>query len=277
MRPHNLIAAGATLAIVCGGVLTYTGIHDAPAAKIARLTHRDHQRAILLAQHPSAHTTTTTLHAIAHSATTTTHAITHTTTTPHAITHTTTTPHATTTSHTATRAITTTTPHATTHASWNPTLPNEVATISIPALGVSAPILSESPVNGALTIPPDVHNVGWDEQTPTPGNPGVTLLAGHVNWVGQGEGAMGEIGQLVPGDQVILNWGGHESTWTITTKPTLSPNTVAHPQLFTNQGTPTLALVTCGGPFKEIPGVGGSYADNVIVQAEQIAPSLAYQ
>jgi len=247
MRPHNLIAAGATLAIVCGGVSTYTGIHDAPAAKIARLTHRDHQRAIRLAQHP-----TVTLHPIVSTITTP-----RATTTPHTISHVTIAP-----THTvATTHVTTT------HASWNPTLPNEVATISIPALGVSAPILSESPVNGALTIPPDVHNVGWDEQTPTPGRPGVALLAGHVNWVGQGEGALGAIGQLVPGDTVTINWQGHKTTWRVASKPVLSSNTVAHPWLFSNQGSPRLALVTCGGPFKEIPGVGGSYADNVIVQA----------
>nr|WP_276974939.1 class F sortase [Ferrimicrobium acidiphilum] len=153
---------------------------------------------------------------------------------------------------------------------WKPTLPNEVATISIPALRVSAPILAEGPANGELTIPPDVHNVGWDKQTPTPGQPGVTLLAGHVNWVGQGEGAMGAIGQLVPGDTVVLNWQGHETTWQINTKPTLSPNTVAHPWLFSNHGSPTLALVTCGGPFTEVPGVGGSYADNVIVEAKPV-------
>ncbi|WP_298335970.1 hypothetical protein [Ferrimicrobium sp.] len=75
------------------------------------------------------------------------------------------------------------------------------------------------------------------------------------------------IGIASLGIAVILNWQGHETTWQITTKPTLSPNTVAHPQLFTNQGPPTLALVTCGGPFTEVPGVGGSYADNVIVEA----------
>jgi sortase (surface protein transpeptidase) len=156
---------------------------------------------------------------------------------------------------------------ATTHVTWRPTLPNEVATISIPALGVSAAILAEGPANGALTIPPDVHNVGWDSQTPTPGLSGVTLLAGHVNWVGQGEGALGAIGQLVPGDRVNLDWKGKISSWKISTKPALSPNTEVHASLFSNQGPPRLALVTCGGPFKEIPGVGGSYADNVIVEA----------
>ncbi|WP_423783066.1 hypothetical protein, partial [Ferrimicrobium acidiphilum] len=39
---------------------------------------------------------------------------------------------------------------------WKPTFANQVATISIPALRVSAPILAEGPANGELTIPPDV-------------------------------------------------------------------------------------------------------------------------
>lgn len=212
----RVLALGGTLAIIVGGVLTYDGIHNAPAAVIHRLTIKDHQQAKKLAKvkvKPAASSSS---------------------------------------------------------VPWRPTVPGEVATISIPALNVSAPILSESPSNGELTIPADVHNVGWDEQTPTPGQAGVTLLAGHVNWVGQGEGAMGEIGQLVPGDTVILDWQGHETTWSITTKPVLLSNKVAHPQLFTNQGPPTVALVTCGGPFTEIPGVGGSYADNVIVEATPV-------
>lgn len=211
---RGLLALVAGLAIITGGVLSYMGVHNSPAARIARLTRQDHKRALHLANHTTPATAATT-----------------------------------------------------THATWRPTLPNEVATISIPALGVSAVILAEWPANGALTIPPDVHNVGWDSQTPTPGLPGVTLLAGHVNWVGQGEGALGAIGQLVPGDRVNLDWKGKITSWQISTKPVLSPNTEVHTSLFSNQGPPRLALVTCGGPFKEIPGVGGSYADNVIVEA----------
>jgi len=138
--------------------------------------------------------------------------------------------------------------------------------VQIPALGVDAPVLPEAPVGGELSIPPDVHDVGWDEQTAVPGQPGVALLAGHVNWVGQGLGALGGIGQLVPGDLVRLDWGGRVTTWVVSARPQLSPNTEVHPQLFLLSGPPRLALVTCGGPFTETPA-GGSYADNVIVWA----------
>lgn len=89
----RVLALGATLAIIVGGVLTYEGIHNSPKAQIHRLTVKDHQRAIKLAN--------TKL-------TTPTH----------------------------------------TSVPWNPTLRNEVATISIPA-----PILAESRTIGALTTP----------------------------------------------------------------------------------------------------------------------------
>lgn len=152
---------------------------------------------------------------------------------------------------------------------WHPTLPGEVANITIPALDVSAPVISEAPLGGSLTIPANVHQIGWDMQTSAPGSDGVTLLVGHINWVGQGEGALGQIGQLVSGDQVVLNWAGYQSSWKVSAPPRLSPNTIVHRSLFTKSGPPTLALVTCGGAFSETPQ-GGSYADNVIVLATPI-------
>jgi hypothetical protein len=68
----------------------------------------------------------------------------------------------------------------------------------------------------------------------------------------------------------MLNWGEHETTWQIITRPSVSPNAVAHPQPFTNQGPLSLALVTCGGPSSEVLGVGGSYADTVIFEAAPV-------
>lgn len=155
---------------------------------------------------------------------------------------------------------------ATTEVPWDPALSGQVATLTIPALDVAAPVVPEAPAAGTLTIPADVHDVGWDGDSPAAGAPGVTLLAGHVNWVGQGEGALGQIGQLVPGDRVVVNWGGRQSTWVVSSPPRLSPNTVVHRSLFSDTGPARLALVTCGGPFTETPQ-GGSYADNVIVLA----------
>ncbi|MCI2974868.1 MAG: class F sortase [Ferrimicrobium sp.] len=141
--------------------------------------------------------------------------------------------------------------------------------ITIPALDVQAPIYAEPVARGLMTIPADVHHVGWDLQTSTPGSSGVALLAGHVNWVGQGEGALGQIGQLVAGDTIQVTFEHTTTRWVVSAAPRLSSNTVTHPSLFNADGPPRLALVTCGGPFSETAS-GGSYADNVIVMATLI-------
>lgn len=225
-RRWTIVTVILTLLVVAGGVITWRSFANSPAAQIAAAGRVDHARARKLA----------TGHDKADTA-----------------------------RHASVSTPAASTPSAS--ASWDPTVAGQVASITIPALGVSnAPVLSESVSGGDLTIPADVHNVGWDDQTPTPGGAGITLLAGHINWVGQGEGSLGQIGQLVPGDQVLVNWGGTTSTWTVSTKPVLSPNTQVHTSLFTNSGPPRLALVTCGGPFSETAS-GGSYADNVIVEA----------
>jgi len=157
-------------------------------------------------------------------------------------------------------------PRAPVSSSW---VPGQVAELMIPALDVSAPVIAEGTSGATLDIPQDVRQVGWDAATPAAGSPGVTLLAGHVNWVGQGEGALGQIGQLVAGDPILLDWGGVRSVWRVMAPARLEPNSVAHPWLFRRVGPPVLALVTCGGPFLETAR-GGSYADNVIVLARPV-------
>ena len=88
------------------------------------------------------------------------------------------------------------------------------ATLIIPALQVRAPIVATGAVDGSMSIPADIHTVGWYDgtdssggtttsaPTPWPGQPGVSLLAGHVDWSGEGPGALYYINQLVAGDPV---------------------------------------------------------------------------
>jgi len=218
-----------------GGFLAYVGLHDAPAARLARRAEAAHHLAIALARPAGASEPRVTGRAPRGSGGGGSGA-----------------------SVPATKQRPA--------ALSDPSVAGEIATLTIPALGLAAPVVPEWPAAGSLTIPSDVHVVGWDAESPTPGAPGVTLLAGHVNWVGQGEGALGQIGQLVVGDRVVLDWGGRTTTWTISAGPRLSPNTVVHRSLFSDAGPPRLALVTCGGPFVETAS-GGSYADNVIVLA----------
>jgi Sortase domain len=152
------------------------------------------------------------------------------------------------------------------------------ATLVIPALKVHAPVVATGAVNGFMTIPADIHTVGWFDGTdvssgtttsahmPWPGQPGVSLLAGHVDWAGEGPGALYYIGQLVPGDPIEVIGSNQKTTyWRVSQPPIVVSKADLPSNLFDESGPPKLALVTCGGPFD---AATGHYLDNVIVWAK---------
>lgn len=151
------------------------------------------------------------------------------------------------------------------------------ALLVIPALKVRAPVVATGAVNGFMTIPADIHTVGWFDGTdvsggatssahmPWPGQPGVSLLAGHVDWAGEGPGALYYIGQLVPGDPIEVIGSNQKTTyWRVSQAPIVVSKADLPSNLFNESGPPKLALVTCGGPFD---AATAHYLDNVIVWA----------
>jgi hypothetical protein len=168
---------------------------------------------------------------------------------------------------------------------WGPTDPGAVseirglgATLVIPALRVRAPVVATGAVDGSMTIPADVHTVGWYDgadttggktvsgPAPWPGQPGVSVLAGHINWVGQGPGALYYIGQLVAGDPLEVIGSNRVATfWRVSRPPITIAKADLPANIFVNTGPPKLVLVTCGGPFDSATG---HYLDNVIVWAK---------
>ncbi|HLH99864.1 MAG TPA: class F sortase [Acidimicrobiales bacterium] len=154
------------------------------------------------------------------------------------------------------------------------------ATLVVPALGVRAPIVAEGAVNGSMEIPSDIHEVGWYDgidgggaattaahPAPWPGQPGVSVLAGHVDWAGEGPGALYYLGQLQVGDPLeVIGSNGAVSRWQVSQAPVTISKEALPTDLFVNTGPPKLAIVTCGGPFDSATG---HYLDNVIVWASR--------
>ncbi len=154
----------------------------------------------------------------------------------------------------------------------------------IPALNVRAPLVPTgavgAPETASLTIPADIHTVGWwdgtvhdgdrtvHEEAPAPGQPGVAVIAGHVDSATAGPGALFDLRKLEVGDIVeISDSAGHQSNWIVDAAPQSAVKTQLPPSLWVTTGTPKLALVTCGGPFDPATG---HYVDNVIVWARQL-------
>ena len=126
------------------------------------------------------------------------------------------------------------------------------ATLVIPAVGVRAPVVATGAVNGSMTIPADIHTVGWYDgtesnggattsaHTPWPGQPGVSLLAGHVDWAGEGP---------VLSTTSATSWPATRSKSSAPTgrpltggsagRPSLSPSPTSRPTFLSTAGLPS--------------------------------------
>jgi len=156
------------------------------------------------------------------------------------------------------------------------TLPVQPAHVVIGSLCVNGPIVTTAVTpEGALIIPADVHQIGmWDKGAAITGpdqqplTQGTTLLAGHVNAADQGSGAFYDLYKVQPGAVVyVADPAAGVTRWRVVgldvvVKAALPKSVFAGPT-----GPRKLVLVTCGGPIMNIPGVGNTYRDNVIVSA----------
>jgi hypothetical protein len=160
------------------------------------------------------------------------------------------------------------------------------ARLIIPSLGVDATLVPTGAVGApgaaSLTIPSDIHTVAWwdgavrdgartvHEDAPRPGQPGVALIAGHVDSATTGPGALFDLKALEVGAVVdVVDSDHRRSAWIVSSPPETALKTALPPALWVTSGAPKLALVTCGGPFDASTG---HYLDNVIVWARPDAP-----
>ncbi|MHB8221174.1 MAG: DUF7507 domain-containing protein, partial [Acidimicrobiales bacterium] len=141
-------------------------------------------------------------------------------------------------------------------------VPNE---LSIPSLGVVAPLVPETIVGSSLGIPGDVKQVGiWTGGAPVDSPSGTVLLAGHINWYNQGNGALYDLSQIKPGAIIhVSDSSGNITTW-VASSLQAYPKSELPQDIFSPNGSRQLVLVTCGGAF--VPSTG-HYVDNVVVRA----------
>lgn len=129
--------------------------------------------------------------------------------------------------------------------------------------------------DGALAIPHDVHEIGmWHggAQLSGPGgaplNQGTTLLAGHVDYLGQGPGSLYNLYLVQPGAPVYTSdAAGHITRWRVTSLAVVLKSELPSWVFAGRSGPRKLVIVTCGGPVEYIPRHGNAFRDNVIATA----------
>jgi hypothetical protein len=139
--------------------------------------------------------------------------------------------------------------------------------VAVPSLGIEAPITVERIVGHELVIPADVHIVGrYATGAAITAPAGTTLLAGHINWVGQGDGAFYPLSGAKPGTFVYVA-GVHGTTGWQVSSVQAYPKSDLPQAVFDRSGPRRLVLVTCGGSYDPTTG---QYADNIVVTAAPV-------
>lgn len=153
-------------------------------------------------------------------------------------------------------------------AAPSPTAPVRVV---IPGRDVDVPV---DPVgvasDGQMEIPPLAERGGWYRFGADPGDPaGTTVVAAHVDSVASGgTGPFVHLVDVRPGDAVEVALADGSARTYVVAEVTRFPKDEARwPDVFTRDGPPRLALVTCGGEFDRDTR---HYVDNVLVTATPV-------
>ena len=137
--------------------------------------------------------------------------------------------------------------------------------LSVPALRVTSEVMELGlAADGSMEVPPGASPVGWYDRSPTPGELGPAVLAGHVDWDGE-RGAFAGLRLLRPGDGVTVDRAdGSTARFLVERVAEFPKDAFPTEAVYGDIDHAGLRLITCGGDFDEDTG---SYEDNVVVFA----------
>lgn len=140
--------------------------------------------------------------------------------------------------------------------------------LQIPAIAVDVPVRDVGVADDGQLEIPDETEVGWYRLGAAPGEPGATVVAGHVNW-NRVDGPFLRLRDLEPGATVEVTMAdGGRRTYVVVERQQYAKTELPAARIWTAGGPETLVLITCGGAFN--PEVR-RYRDNVVVYAVPVA------
>jgi sortase (surface protein transpeptidase) len=139
------------------------------------------------------------------------------------------------------------------------------ASLSIPAISLHTTLQQLGlDASGALNPPTNTTQAGWYTGSSLPGEPGPTVLAGHVDTY-QGPAVFYKLDDLGPGDTITVALSDGTSVEYVVTQVQLyAKDAFPTAEVYGARPDPELRLITCGGSFDYTKR---SYRDNVVVYA----------
>lgn len=153
----------------------------------------------------------------------------------------------------------TATPRPEKRAPWEPGAPRR---LTIPALGVDAPVVPVKAPNRTLTPPSDPQQLGWWADGARPGAArGSALVTGHT--VHTGGGALDDLETVETGDRVVVRTSKSKLTYVVRTVKVYGKGALARQaeRVFSQEVPGRLVVITCED------WNGFEYLSNVVVVA----------
>lgn len=128
--------------------------------------------------------------------------------------------------------------------------------ITVPAIGVRSALLDvgRNP-DGTIQVPPlndppITNEAAWYEFSPTPGQPGASIIEGHVDSAHNGPSVFFRLGALRPGDLVDITLADRQvAVFKITGVRLYPKDRFPASTVYDGTGYAALRLITCGGGF----------------------------
>lgn len=140
--------------------------------------------------------------------------------------------------------------------------------LRIPGLGVDAAIDDVGVDDQQRLEVPEVDRIGWYRFGARPGEPGATVLAGHVDFGGE-TGVFWSLAEAEVGDRVdVVLEDGSTRRYRVVDVTLYDKTELPNDELFRESGGEAVHLITCGGTFDRIQR---SYRGNVVVTAVPLA------
>jgi len=138
--------------------------------------------------------------------------------------------------------------------------------VQVASIGVDSGLLDlDLQPDGSLEVPPDGTSAGWYTGSPTPGELGPAVIAGHVDWDGD-PGVFHRLRDLRPGDEItVLREDRTVAVFVVTGVEQFAKDEFPTETVYGDIDHAGLRLITCGGSFD---AGARSYDDNIVVFAE---------
>ena len=144
---------------------------------------------------------------------------------------------------------------------------SEPTSISIPAIGVDSAVFSIGKADdGTLAVPqpgPDLDKAAWFENSPTPGQPGPSIIEGHVSTDQGGPSIFFDLAELRPGHKIVVTRkDGSTVVFEVTALREFAKDQFPTELVYGGDlSTPTLRLITCSSFDPSL----GNHTSNLIV------------